>query len=641
MSKLLSYRPDIDGLRAISVIFVILFHADLLWIQGGFIGVDIFFVISGYLITRSIDKEMLGNVFSFKAFYLRRIRRIIPVLVFVMLVITIPACLFLFANDLETFGRTALHTILSTNNFYLWIKGSNYFVGNTELMPLLHTWSLSVEEQFYFIWPPILLLLHRYLNLKNRLYFIILFIVIGLGLSVFLASFYPKVAYFLLPARLFELSLGAGLALFWDKIPELSRNKNNGISVVGLLLILLPVFLLNGLSTFPGFNAFYPCLGAVLLILSGKNSHTKGIVNRLLTIKPLVFIGLLSYSMYLWHWPIFSFIKYVGLELTSDKLIVALTSTVLLSYFSWKFIEKPFRYRFKYNFSKTLLVILLPCLLIIGTLYGVLDGKDGFPERHPTLIEFDKKNNYPSKLRRNCYDVFKVGNCDQCGLGVKKDTLDGVLIGDSFANHSAAFIDVLAKDSGLYFHDSAAGGYPLLYDVDDQTGVPTRDTAYGEKRLAYAKKFKTIIVATNWERFLDKESKNYKLVMATIKELLDLDKNVIIIDPLRTVRQMNLHKMKLLKTNNGSSINKLDLLIPFYKRADDYIVYEIHRKYPQVTIINLNDVMCYDTSCNYEIDNSIVYRNGNHLNTSGATLLAKKYILEKGNPLKFYNKEQY
>jgi len=641
MSKLLSYRPDIDGLRAISVIFVILFHADLLWIQGGFIGVDIFFVISGYLITRSIDKEMLGNVFSFKAFYLRRIRRIIPVLVFVMLVITIPACLFLFANDLETFGRTALHTILSTNNFYLWIKGSNYFVGNTELMPLLHTWSLSVEEQFYFIWPPILLLLHRYLNLKNRLYFIILFIVIGLGLSVFLASFYPKVAYFLLPARLFELSLGAGLALFWDKIPELSRNKNNGISVVGLLLILLPVFLLNGLSTFPGFNAFYPCLGAVLLILSGKNSHTKGIVNRLLTIKPLVFIGLLSYSMYLWHWPIFSFIKYVGLELTSDKLIVALTSTVLLSYFSWKFIEKPFRYRFKYNFSKTLLVILLPCLLIIGTLYGVLDGKDGFPERHPTLIEFDKKNNYPSKLRRNCYDVFKVGNCDQCGLGVKKDTLDGVLIGDSFANHSAAFIDVLAKDSGLYFHDSAAGGYPLLYDVDDQTGAPTRDTAYGEKRLAYAKKFKTIIVATNWERFLDKESKNYKLVMATIKELLDLDKNVIIIDPLRTVSQMNLHKMKLLKTNNGSSINKQDLLIPFYKRADDYIVYEIHRKYPQVTIINLNDVMCYDTSCNYEIDNSIVYRNGNHLNTSGATLLAKKYILEKGNPLKFYNKEQY
>ena len=635
MSKLISYRPDIDGLRAISVLVVILFHADLLWIQGGFIGVDVFFVISGYLITRSIDKEMLGTIFSFKAFYLRRIRRIIPVLVFVMLVITVPACMLLFANDLEAFGRSALHTILSTNNFYLWISGSNYFVGNTELMPLLHTWSLSVEEQFYFIWPPILLLLHRYLNIKNRLYFIVFFIVIGLGLSVFLASYYPKIAYFLLPARLFELALGAGLALFWDKIPELSRIKNNWISIVGLALILLPVLLLNGTSIFPGFNAFYPCLGAVLLILSGKYTQKKGIINRLLAFKPLVFMGLLSYSMYLWHWPIFSFIKYFGLELTLDKLILALTLTVLLSYFSWRFIEKPFRYRFKYNFSKTILVILLPSLLIIGAIYGVLDGKDGFPERHPNLIEFDKKNNYPNKLRRNCYDVFKVGNCDQCGLGVKKDTLDGVLIGDSFANHSAAFIDVLAKDSGLYFHDSAAGGYPLLHDVDDKTGAPTRDTTYGEIRLTYAKKFKTIIVATNWERFIDKESKNYKLVMSTIKELIDLDKNVIVIDPLRTVSEMNLHKMKLLKTNNGPSIVKQDLLIPFEKRPDAYIVYEINRKHPEVTVINLNDVMCYDTSCNYEIDGSIVYRNGNHLNTSGATLLARKYILEKGNPLKF------
>ena len=635
MSTSTSYRPDIDGLRAISVIVVILFHADLLWIQGGFIGVDVFFVISGYLITRSIDKEMLANVFSFKSFYLRRIRRIIPVLVFVMLAITIPACFLLFANDLETFGRTALHTILSTNNFYLWIKGSNYFVGNTELMPLLHTWSLSVEEQFYVIWPPILLLLHRFLKLKNRLYFIVLFTIIGLALSVFLASNFPKVAYFLLPARLFELTLGAGLALFWDKIPELSKIKNNWISIVGLLLIVLPVLLLNGMSTFPGFNAFYPCLGAVLLILSGKNTKTQGIVNKVLAFRPLVFIGLLSYSMYLWHWPIFSFIKYFGLEFTLDKLLFALTLTVLLSYFSWRWIEKPFRYRFKYSFSKTLLVILLPSLLLIGAVYGVLDGKDGFPQRHPTLIEFDKKNNYPSKLRRNCYDVFKVGNCDQCGLGVKKDTLDGMLIGDSFANHSAAFVDVLAKDSGLYFHDSAAGGYPLLYDVDDQTGDPTRGTDYGEKRLAYAKKFKTIIVATNWERFIDKESKNYKLVMETIKELLDLDKNIIIIDPLRTVSQKNLHKMKLLKTNNGSSINKQELLIPFYKRADDYIVYQISRVYPRVTIINLNDVMCYDTGCNYEIDNSIVYRNGNHLNTSGATLLAKKYIREKGNPLLF------
>jgi len=206
MNKLISYRADIDGLRAIAVILVILFHADLTWIEGGYTGVDVFFVISGYLITGSINKEMLSEAFSFKSFYLRRIRRIIPVLVFMMLVVTIPACVFLFANDLEAYSRTVLHTMLSTNNFHLWSNGENYFVENTELIPLIHTWSLSVEEQFYIIWPPILLLLHRFFSLKNRLKFIIAFVILGIGLSVFLAHNDPNLAYFLLPASIIQIS---------------------------------------------------------------------------------------------------------------------------------------------------------------------------------------------------------------------------------------------------------------------------------------------------------------------------------------------------------------------------------------------------------------------------------------------------
>lgn len=635
MSKPLSYRPDIDGLRAISIIFVILFHGGLEWISGGFIGVDVFFVISGYLITKSIDKEMLNNAFSFKAFYLRRIRRIIPVLVFIILIVTIPAYIFLFANDLESYGRASIHTILSTNNFNLWTNNKSYFAENTELMPLMHTWSLSVEEQFYFIWPPILLLLHRFLNLKNRLYFILLFIIIGIATSIFMAAYYPKAAYFLLPARLFEISLGAGLALFWDKIPEISKVKNDGISILGLLLIVLPAYILNETSTFPGINALYPCLGAVLIILSGKHLKSQGLINKLFSFKPIVFIGLLSYSMYLWHWPIFSFIKYLGFKLTPNIVVAAVIATVLLSYMSWWFVEKPFRYRFNYNFSKTIVVILLPCLLITGALYGILDGKDGFPNRYPMLTEFDKKTNFPNKLRKDCYDSFNIGNCNKCGLGIKKDSLDGVLIGDSFANHTAAFIDVLAKDSGLYFHDSAAGGYPLLYDVNDITGEPTQNTTYGDDRLAYAKKVKTIIIASNWEKFTDSKSKNYELVITTIKELIDLGKNIVIVDGLRVINDTNLHKMKLLKTNTVSSVIKDDLLIPFYKRPNNYIVYEINKKFPEVTIINLNDVMCDKNDCNYEINESIVYRNSNHLNTSGAILIAKKYLAEKGNPLSF------
>ena len=306
MSKI-KYRSDIDGLRALAVILVILFHANFTSLSGGYVGVDVFFIISGYLITSSIDKEMIANVFSFKTFYLRRIRRIIPVLTFIILIVTIPACVFLFALDLENFSRTVIHTALSTNNFYLWSNGKNYFVENTELLPLLHTWSLSVEEQFYIIWPPILLILHKYLNRKKRIILITILFVLGLALSVYLAKTDAKMAYFLLPARLFELLLGSLLAMVWNKIPEISKRNNTLISILGLASILIPSLLLTKESQFPGINAFYPCLGAVLIIISGKNKETKGIINSILTLKPLIFIGLISYSLYLWHWPILVF----------------------------------------------------------------------------------------------------------------------------------------------------------------------------------------------------------------------------------------------------------------------------------------------------------------------------------------------
>jgi len=209
-----------------------------------------------------------------------------------------------------------------------------------------------------------------------------------------------------------------------------------------------------------------------------------------------------------------------------------------------------------------------------------------------------------------------------------------MLIGDSFANHSAAFLDVIAKDASMYFHDSAAGGYPLLYDVDDNTGKPTYNITYGNERLQIAKQFETICLAANWDRFYNKDSENYKFVMSTLTELINLDKNIIVIDPLRKTSEMNLHKMKMFKTNNRANISKEDLLIPFSKRPKDYIVYEMKRKFPSIIIINLNDVMCSDKGCNYDVNGEIVYRNGNHLNTSGARLIGEKYLKEKGNPLK-------
>lgn len=633
-----SYRHDIDGLRAIAVLLVIFFHAEFSFLGGGYIGVDVFFVLSGFLITLTIDKEMSEDQFSFKQFYLRRIRRIIPVLVFVILVSVVPAYFILFADNFESYSRTLLHTMLSTNNFHLWITQKDYFSENSDLIPFLHTWSLSVEEQFYFLWPISLLFLHKKMNLQKRLIFVFIFLIFGIIVSVYLTDMDPNMAYFLLPARIFELGIGACLAMFWDKLPEVSKAKNHIISIVGFGLILVPACVLNKTSIFPGINAFWPCLGTAMLILSGKNTNSKGIINTILQNKLLVLVGLLSYSMYLWHWPLFMFIKYLGINLEGMIRIISLVVIFVLSYFSWRFIEQPFRVNLKFDFKRTMLYGFLPSLLLIAGIYGVIDAEDGFPERFPELSEFNPKANYPNKVRKECFDKFKVGNCDECHLGIKKDTLDGVLIGDSFANHTAAFLDVLAKDAGLYIHDSAAGGYPLMYNVNTD-GSARYPEKYAIDRLNYAKKFKSIFIAANWEGITKK--KDYDLTIITLGKLIKNGKKIIIFDGLRSTTNLNLHKAKLLKAKVTINFPERDLSILEYKRPDDYIVYEIKRKFPSVIIIDLNDVMCKSGKCEIQLKNTIVYRNGNHLNTIGAKLLADEYLKSNKNPLKQLNLKQH
>jgi len=629
----ISYRPDIDGMRAIAVLLVILFHANFSLFSGGYIGVDVFFVLSGYLITLTIDKEMSENRFSFQQFYLRRIRRIIPVLVFVMLVVTIPAYFILFADNLESYGRTLLHTILSTNNFHLWIILKDYFAENSDLIPFLHTWSLSVEEQFYFVWPVLLLVLHKFLTTKNRLRFIILFVIAMLLWSVYLTKTNMNMAYFLLPARFFELGMGACLAMYWDKLPSSSRSFNSIISVVGMLVIIIPAIVLTKSSTFPGLNAFWPCLGTCLLIYTGKTNENQGILNSILQNKILVWVGLLSYSLYLWHWPIFTFIKYLGLNLDGSIRIGAILLTFVLSYLSWKYVEQPFRIKYKFDFKRTMLYVFLPSLAIIAGIYGLLDAKDGFPNRFPNLAEFNPKANYPNKVRQNCFDQFKIGNCDECYLGVKKEKLDGMLIGDSFGNHTAAFLDIIAKDAGLYLHDSTAGGYPVLNKLDEN-GNPVFAPEYALNRMEYAKQFNTIYIAANWDEQGEPNSPNYLSIVKTVGELIKLGKKVVIFDCLRASTELNLHKAKLVKSGNRVFFNETDFSIPKYERPKDYIVYVMKQKFPELMIIDLNDAMCKDGKCDIQLDNTIVYRNFNHLNTSGAEMMAKKYIELKGNPLK-------
>lgn len=631
MSKNFSYRPDIDGLRAIAVILVILYHANFNWITGGYVGVDVFFVISGFLITFTIQKEISENIFSFKLFYLRRIRRIIPVLLFVILFFTIPAY-FMFSRDFEAYSRTVLHTILSTNNIHLWINSKDYFSEDSELIPLLHTWSLSVEEQFYFIWPCLLLLLSKIKSLRIKAVSILLFLILGLFCSIYLTKVNPNSAYFLLHGRIFELSIGASLAYFWHYIPTGNKFTNHLISILGLLLIMIPALILKKSSEFPGLNALCPCLGAALLIYSNKeNGNNEGIINKLFKNKTLVFIGTISYSLYLWHWPIFSFIKYFGISLEGIIRIASISAIFLLSFFSWKYIEQPFRTTLKFSFKKTILYIMVPALIISLLVYAVVDKNDGFPRRYPTLTEFNPKENFPNKLRKNCFDAFKIGNCEECYLGIIKNTLNGVLIGDSYANHTAAFLDVLAKDAKLYIHDSTAGGYPLLATLDEK-GNPKKDEKYGIDRLNYAKQFETIYIAADWNN-QSYSKNNSALIINTIDKLIKLNKKIVIFDCLRSLPPMKLHSLMLTKAY-PKYFHESFIFEP-KPRTEDYLVYRIKKAFPEVVVIDMNEsVKINDKQFTSQINNTIVYRNADHLNTSGARLIGEKYLTLHTNPLK-------
>jgi len=349
--RALTYRPDIDGLRAIAVLSVIAFHVGVLHVSGGFIGVDVFFVISGYLISSIIFSEIEASRFSIAAFYERRIRRIFPALFAMLLVYSVFAYIFLLPGELINFGKSLLATTLSGSNFYFW-KESGYF-DHRNADPLLHTWSLAVEEQFYILFPVFLLLARHFLPRRLRSLVAGLFFC-SLILSAVVVSKNPDAAFYLPWTRAWELMLGTLVAL--GVFPPLRQAWLRGlVAALGIGMILYANYFFSPHTVFPGPSALVPCLGSVLIIGSGVSG--KSLVHDLLSWRPLVFIGLISYSLYLWHWPVIIVYRMGILNISSwfehrfgahfapdrfDHVVIILT-TLVLATLSWRFVELPFR----------------------------------------------------------------------------------------------------------------------------------------------------------------------------------------------------------------------------------------------------------------------------------------------------------
>jgi peptidoglycan/LPS O-acetylase OafA/YrhL len=399
------YRADIDGLRAIAVLSVFAFHLHINLVRGGFVGVDIFFVISGYLIGSSILSDLAAGKFTFARFYERRVRRIFPAMFVAFLGTALLAYHYFLPSELVAFAKSMLAALLSVSNIFFWMT-SGYFSAPAETKPLLHTWSLAIEEQFYVFLPIFLILAHRFFPRRLRASIIAIAVASFVASSV--AAFTaPSSAYFLLHTRAWELLIGVLIAL--GVFPQISSAVvRNAVAAGGLLLILVGILRYAPSTPFPGVAALAPCLGTALIIASGRNGTS--LTHRLLALKPLVFVGLISYSLYLWHWPI---IVFQGLDLFvsgSLSMRTAKLLSIVLSFIaaalSWRFVEVPFRHSQKRLAAPALFRLAAAVAVVIAVVGFAAIFSRGAQSRYPT-----KAIQLASYLDYDSTPYFREGTC--------------------------------------------------------------------------------------------------------------------------------------------------------------------------------------------------------------------------------------
>ncbi|MEL7114181.1 MAG: acyltransferase family protein [Pseudomonadota bacterium] len=511
MSKGLAYRPEIDGLRTIAVMPVILFHAGFTVFQGGFVGVDVFFVISGYLITTILINELDRNDFSILRFYERRARRILPALFTVILFSIPPAWLTLDPARFTDFSESIFATILFASNFLFWME-TGYFDEEAENKPLLHTWSLAVEEQYYIFFPIMLFVLWRY-GRRSTLATIVLLTLISFGLCLWGARNASSANYYLLPFRMWELFAGSICAFLATSAA--SQRGSQILAGVGLALVVASVFLINSEMPFPGAVTLGPVLGTALIILFARPGTW---VASALSVKSMVWIGLLSYSLYLWHQPIFALARLklnnghaLGLTTMAGLIVV----TFVLSYLTYRFIEQPFRRpgrRGKRLFDARPRLFaasgLAMAAFIAFGIFGV--ASDGaamrFPPNYATVIaSFDDRTDLPCKFEPN-NPIPEVHPADQCLVKAQAGGGETVMIlGDSHGwSISGALSEALAeKGLNTYVMTYAAcapvPGFYIL-EADD----PAECDRFVTEALAYAKEagIRQIIIAARFQVFV-------------------------------------------------------------------------------------------------------------------------------------------
>ncbi|HEY5046877.1 MAG TPA: acyltransferase family protein [Rhizomicrobium sp.] len=635
------YRPEIDGLRALAILPVVFFHYRLPYFRGGFAGVDVFFVISGYLITSLITGEMDKGRFTLLEFYVRRIRRIFPALFFMLIVATAAAYILLFPVDLLRYAKSLLATAGFASNFAFW-QEAGYFDVASDQKPLLHLWSIAVEEQFYLLFPVFLLILGK--NARVRRAGIAAILLLSFGLSVWGLGHDRDAAFYLLPARAWELMLGAILAA--GAVPALRNAAIRECEAgAGIVLIAVAVFGLSPQMPFPGPLALIPCLGAAL-VLHGTQSGNS-VVGKALSVRPLVFIGLISYSLYLWHWPIYVFSRYVLFrELTGWESVVLIAVSFAAAVMSWRFVEMPFR-------RTVARIRLLPAAAAaMAAAFGVgafASAADGLPQRLPLRLQriLAEQDDHEPRIER-CFPLTArdVEAGRPCTLGAAADAPSFLLWGDSHADAIVPPVEQIASRAGR--EGLFAGGASCVPLLGVTTPAPTcRPFNDAVEKLALSAGIHEVILEARWAKYADGEpygaeprghivlrddqsagtppADNHAVfargLERTIRALTQAGKKVILVASIPEVGwpvPAVLARRALARDRGTVSVS-----FAAYMQRQSFVLAvfsRMHRLYG-VTVIYPHEALCANGSCAVSLNGIPLYRDEHHLSVYGALRL--------------------
>jgi peptidoglycan/LPS O-acetylase OafA/YrhL len=645
----MTYRHEIDGIRAIAVLAVLFYHAGFGMFAGGYVGVDVFFVLSGYLITSIVLKSLSRGQFSIVQFYERRVLRLFPALFALLAVVAVLGWVLMTPSDLADLSAGAAATAGFGSNIYFW-KTTGYFTVRSESLPLLHTWSLAIEEQFYLFHPLLLFFIHKWAPSRIRAALLAL-IGLSFAASCWAVAAHPSAAFYLLPFRTWELLVGAFLAV--NGLPRVSERKAGMLSALGLAIVAWSVFTYNSSTAFPGAAALAPCLGTALLV--GYADGTTGLGGRFLAHPLMIRIGKISYSLYLWHWPVFTLAKYALIrELSTAETWAALAASFLCAELSYRFVETPFRTNTPPEARVRVLAggaAVAACAMALGLIGRFADG---FPSRMPAdAVQYARQVDDISPRRDECQDIplERISAGSLCRLGPRDGRVGLIVWGDSHAGAMLPAFEKLAADTGVPMLFASQKACQPLLEVS-RRGNPhnERCRAFNERMAEFARSrpdadialvgrwsvvaqgFEETVMGNKKPRFEDGESEevsvseNREVLRRGLERLLarveSPERRTWI---LREVPFAKVHVPSALarKALTGRSLDKLAIHTREHERwraPFGTLLAKMNGAKNSVGVIDPAAAFCDNSRCRVERDGNALYTDSNHLSASGALL---------------------